>query len=283
MKNIAVIPNPNKDIGLTVTKNVIKRLKELGAVAFLEEKLKSAKLEDCRYFTEFPKECEMIIVIGGDGSVLDASCLAIEHDIPMLGINLGRVGYLSELEPDNLNALERIFDGRYEIVEKMLLSTVKYGKEQPIASPRLALNDVVISHSEFFGISEFTVCGAAGGVKYRADGVVISTSAGSTAYSLSAGGPIVSHRLDALLVTPVCPHSFFDRSILFSPNESVKVKNTAGKKLNISVDGRCFCQLLPEEECVISRSEKRVKFLTFNENTMFSTLFEKMRIMEDIK
>ena len=166
--------------------------------------------------------------------------------------------------------------------EKMLLSVVKHSNSGSVSSPRLALNDVVISHSEFLGISEFTVCGPEGGVRYRADGVVIATPAGSTAYSLSAGGPVVSHNLDALVVTPVCPHSFFDRSILFASDECVTVENTGKEKLNISVDGRCFSPLLPMEKCVVYRSENRVKFLTFSKNNMFSTLFGKMRIMGDI-
>ena len=194
-----------------------------------------------------------------------------------------KVGYLSEIEPDNLDMLKNILSGEYEIEEKMLLATEKVGEHSRVYSKRFAVNDVVISHTEFLGISEFTVCGAGGGVKYRADGVVVATPAGSTAYSLSAGGPVVAHNLDTLLVTPVCPHSFFDRSILFSPDEKIKINNTGEENLNISIDGRRFDSLLPGEACYVSRAEKRVKFLTFKQNSMFATLFEKMKFLEDLK
>ena len=283
MRNIAVIPNVNKDTDLSVTAKVVDTLTACGAVVYLEDKFSGTYIKKCRFYSDFPSDAELIVVVGGDGSMLDASVVAIEFDIPIIGVNMGKVGYLSEVEPDNLEVFKKIFDGNFKIEEKMLLYTeLSSGAEVRLAE-RLAVNDVVISHDSYLGIAEFTVCGKGGGVRYRADGIVISTPQGSTAYSLSAGGPIVSHDLRALLVTPVCPHSFFDRSIMFSPTETIRVRNTGNENLNISIDGRCFGTLSPSDECIVGTSEKHVKVMTFKESNMFSTLFEKMRILEDVK
>ena len=283
MKNITVIPNPKKDADLSVTYEVIKTLLFCEGNVFLDEKFYDEKYGAVNYYEAFPDNTDLIVVIGGDGSVLDASVKAIELDIPVVGINLGKVGYLSEIERDNLSVLKRVFDGDYKIEEKMLLSTELHSENTVTYANRLAVNDIVISHDSYLGIAEFTVETLGGSVKYRADGLVISTPAGSTAYSLSAGGPIVSHRIEALVVTPVCPHSFFDRSMVFSPSDIIKIKNTGEEKLNISIDGRYFDALSPGEVCVAKVSEKRVKVLSFNENNMFTTLFKKMRILEDVK
>lgn len=283
MNNITVIPNPRKDAELKVTGKVIETLKRFGARVFIEDKFKSYTFDGVTYYNEFPNTTELLIVVGGDGSVLDASVKAIEYDIAIVGVNLGKVGYLSEVEPDNVEILENLFSDAYNIEEKMLLKTTIKASGDVFEAERLAVNDVVISHDSYLGIADFSVCTQVGSVKYRADGLIVSTPAGSTAYSLSAGGPIVSHGIEAMVVTPVCPHSFFDRSIIFSPSDIIRIKNTGDDKLNVSIDGRHSMAMKPGEECTVDVSEKRLRVLTFKENNMFSTLFKKMRILEDIK
>ena len=203
--------------------------------------------------------------------------------IPLVGINLGKVGYLSEIEPFDEELLRRIVDDDYYVYEKMLLTVSKSECENRIVSDRLAVNDIVISHDSYLGMSEFNVSTGEGTLRYRADGIILSTPAGSTAYSFSAGGPIVSHEVDAILATPVCPHSFFDRSILFSGNDAITVTNTGKNDLKVSVDGRCFSTMHPSESCKIMASERKLKMLSFEKNNMFAKLFEKMRVMEDVK
>ena len=284
MRNIAVIPNPKKDVELRVTKALAERLIRFGATVYIDEKYIGEFCEGVISYKSFPSEAELIIVTGGDGSVLDASVVAIEKDIPMLGVNLGKVGYLSEVEPDNLDILSGIISGSYKVEEKMLLSVTHVGCGVAESSERLAVNDVIISHDTFLGIADFLLENSVGdSVKYRADGMILSTPAGSTAYNLSAGGPIVSHDIDSITATPICPHSFFNRSIIFKAGESIKLKNTSDTVLNISVDGRYFANLSFGEECIVKMHEKRLKMLTFSENNMFATLFKKMRILEDVK
>ena len=283
MKNIVLIPNPSKDKGLEVTSRLIELLFSLGASVYLEKKYRDAVSVNPIYYTELPKCTELIIVVGGDGSVLDASVTAIERDIPMLGVNLGKVGYLSEIEPDNLEILENLFTGEYKTEEKMLLSVSHIRGGEVTVSKRLAVNDVIISHNTFLGIADFVLENSSGDyIKYRADGMILSTPAGSTAYSLSAGGPIISHDIDSVVATPICPHSFFDRSIIFKASEIITLKNAGQNELHLSIDGRFFTNLIADDKCLVKMADKKLKMISFSENNMFSTLFKKMKMLEDI-
>ncbi len=284
MKNVVIIPNPTKDPQFSVTKNLVKKLISLGITVYIDEKFSDGFSGEVAFYDKIPASAELIIVVGGDGSILDASVTAIEEDIPILGVNLGKVGYLSEVEPDNLDILSGLVCGDYKIQEKMLLSVVHKSAGTETRAVRLAVNDVIVSHDTFVGIADFILENSVGDcVKYRADGLILSTPAGSTAYALSAGGPIVSHDIDSITATPICPHSFFNRSIIFKSTEKIKLKNTSNTPLNVSVDGRYFHSVARDEECVIKMADKKLRVLTFSENNMFSTLFKKMRILEDIK
>lgn len=281
MNKVIVIPNLTKDKDLSVTSRVREKLEEMNISVFVDtgypDKLYSS------LSNEALTDAELIIVVGGDGSVIDASALATELDIPILGVNLGRVGYLSEVEPDGLEVLERLSSGDYTVEERMLLSAEKINAEREIEySLRFAVNDVVISHDNYLGISEFKVENGRGdAVRYRADGVIVATPSGSTAYSLSAGGPIISHSLDSITVTPVCPHSLFNRSIVYDANEEIAISNLKEASLNVSVDGRLFTKLCKNEGCKIKKSDKRLKIITFSENNMFSALFNKIKNLEE--
>ena len=283
MKKIVIIPNPKKDVGLVITKAVLSTLVSFGATPYIDAIYSIGVPEACEY-TAFPSDAELIIVIGGDGSILDASVKAIKYDIPIVGVNLGRLGYLSEIEPDNLSVLLRLATDEYKINELMLLEVTRISSEKKKHSERFAVNDVIISHNNFLGIAEFNLENSRGeSVRYRADGIILSTPQGSTAYSLSAGGPIVSNSIDSIVATPICPHSFFNRSIIFSADEKLILNNNGSTELNVSLDGRFFENLEKGESCVIGMADKRLKVLSFKDNNMFSTLFSKMRILEDIK
>lgn len=278
MKKVVIIPNPQKDVGLSVTEKLISRLASLGIEVLVDCKL---KIGAAACYTDFPRDAELVIVVGGDGSVIDASRFAIEHDIPMLGVNLGRVGYLSEVDPNVLEVLDRLASGEYSIKEKMLL-TVDTGLAKQ--GTVFAVNDVIVSHGEYLGISEFKLEDSCGNsLEYRADGIIIATPQGSTAYSFSSGGPVLAHDVEGILVTPVCPHSFFNRSVLFNSAEVISVRNTGAYAMNVAVDGRKYAELMPGEVCKVSCAARRIKMLTFSENKMFTELFKKMSITEGIK
>ena len=221
-------------------------------------------------------------MVGGDGSFLDASVIALEKKIPILGINLGRIGYLAEVDVDDLVLLDRLIDDDFFIEEKLCLS-VEYEDEngKTVVIERRAVNDVVLSKTDSSGISSIRLTDGEGNtLRYRADGIIISTPQGSTAYSLSAGGPIVAHGAHGMLVTPVCPHSFFNRAVLFGAAETLSLCSYADEALSLSVDGRRICTLLPSKECKIKVADERLKTITFSKNSTFTNLFKKMKILE---
>ena len=281
MKKIAVIPNVNKDQDLVVTNAVIKKLVSLNLDVFVRVDIKVDR-DGVTLYNDFPEEIDLAIVVGGDGSVIDASMLAIEKNIPILGVNLGKVGYLTEVEVDGLNVLDNLVSGEYFIAEKMLLS-VDFENESH-SCDRYAVNDVTISRDGFLHIANIKIEDSIGNaVKLRSDGVILSTPQGSTAYSFSSGGPIVAHDVESILLTPISSHSFFNRSVIFNSSDVIKVTNMGEPSLNVSVDGRFVSVLSSGETCEITKASKTFKILTFTKNSMFSSLFKKMRILGDIE
>lgn len=283
MKKAFVVPNPKKDCGYGISIKACEILASSGCEPCLY-----ADANECgdaaKYCVgEMPSDCDVVIVVGGDGSFIDASQFAIQNDIPIIGINLGKTGFLSEVEPTELNNLARICENNFKVEEKMLLSVnIINADGEVLHSDRLAVNDIVISHTSYMGVAEFLVYTKEGGVKYRADGVVVSTPAGSTAYSLSAGGPVVSHSTEAVIVTPIAPHSLFNRSIIFDSRYEIRIKNMGAEELNLSVDGRFVSPIPTSAKCSITVSDKKLKVLTFKENNMFANLFNKIQVVEDV-
>lgn len=282
MKKVILIPNPTKDVGFSVTEKVIAKLSSLGIEVVSYLKYSALEAFGAKLYDDLP-DADAVIVIGGDGSVIDASEIALAQDVPLLGINLGKVGYLSAVESSEIDVLDDLVRGGYKIEEKFLLSAGKIDAEgRVVTCEHKAVNDVVISHDNYFGISDILLENSTGDkLKYRADGIIVSTPVGSTAYSLSTGGPIISHLLDSISVTPICPHSFFSRTIVYAPSEEIVVTNIGDNALNISLDGRYFDKLSHGESCAVYRSNKRLKTIVFAENNMFSTLFKKIKVLED--
>ena len=237
MKKAVIITNINKDTDCFVTAAVASRLVSAGIQPIVKREYATLITETVAVYDEFPTDADFIIVVGGDGSVIDASGYSVTYDIPLVAVNLGHVGYLAEVERDELHLLDRLATGEYSIDRKMLLSVEKNGER----AKALAVNDVVISHDSYLGISKMRVTDSHGNsIGYRADGVILSTPQGSTAYSLSSGGPILAHDIDSILLTPVCPHSLFNRSVIFAAGENITVTNEGDSQLNISIDGRHF-------------------------------------------
>ena len=282
MNTFVIHPNPRKDTDLSVSRAVVRELTSHGGRVYAARSI-AAELDGTVPYDTFPTDAQLILVVGGDGSVIDASCLAVAHGVPLLGINLGKIGYLSEVEPSDIGVLSHLLDDTYTTDEQMLLSVACELDGQTCACDRLALNDIIVSHTDTCGMAELTVSDSSGDtVRYRADGLIVSTPAGSTAYSLSAGGPVVARDIPAIILTPVCAHSLFQRSILFSASACITVKNTGEAPLDVLVDGRPFMQLPVGEVCHVRVAEKRLRMLRLAHKGVFSTLFQKIRTIETI-
>ena len=285
MKKILVIPNTLKDTDLSVTVRVVDKLLAFDMMPMISSSFRSTIGDGAYYFDEYPSDAELVLVVGGDGSVIEASRIAVGFDIPLLGVNLGNLGYLSEVEVNELDTLVKLKNENEYIVEEKLLLEVEIIKDGiGTKAERFAVNDIIVSHSEYLGIADICLENSKKeAIKYRADAVILATPAGSTAYALSSGGPIISHNLDSITATPVSPHSFFNRSIVYSAKEELKVTNIGNTPLKVNIDGRYFDSLRNGDYCLVKKSGKRFKMLTFSENNMFTTLFNKLKILNNIE
>ena len=195
----------------------------------------------------------------------------------MLGVNTGRLGYLAQVEADEIRILSRLAADDYAIQQRMLLE-IRVGED---GEPLYALNDVVISKGDLARMVDLDISGDGQAIgSYRADGVILATPTGSTAYSLSAGGPIVDPSIDTIIVTPICPHSLNDRAVLLSPRMRLRVQSryiNASDKIVVSVDGENVALPGQKTPILIRMAEKTARFISFPEKTFTMILREKLK------
>lgn len=205
---------------------------------------------------ETPAICGYIVTVGGDGTIIKWGKVAAEHDIPLLGVNMGRLGFMATLEPHEISRIPGILGGAQTISRRILLECKVFRGESEIFSESV-INDVILSRSSVSKLPEFVVsCGGAELSRVRADGVIFSTPTGSTAYSLSAGGPILSPDLECIEFTALCPHTLFNRPMIFSDRQilTVRVNHYQNSKATFSVDGGCGIPLFEGDTLQIMRS-----------------------------
>jgi len=256
MKNIGICVNSQKDPELLVTKNIISIIKNLGA--------------ECEIATN-GKEYDFIISLGGDGTFLATSRRFSKN--PIVGINLGNLGFLSEIDKDEIDKeIRKILNNEFYIEERALL-------ESKVENETLtALNDIVVTRSAFSKLLNLKVYFNNKFIdNYVADGIIISTPTGSTAYSLSAGGPIVEPSLDVLIITPICAHSLHQRPIIISADTEVKIiaENTGAV---VMADGQEFFNNENVKEVIIKKADKKVKVIKTKENCFFDTVRSKFHL-----
>ncbi len=225
----------------------------------------------------FYQTVDLIIVLGGDGTLLKIAHNAALHKIPLLGINFGHLGFLSELEKEDLQILERMLHGNYHIEERMMLkcTVVSEGKE----ACYYGLNDVVISRGAMPRMIHFNIQIENQRVEeYIADGLIMATPTGSTAYSLSAGGPIVSPDNDLMIATPICPHSIKSRSMIINSSSKVTVGLDPDYNATafISIDGRENIVVSAADSIIIEKAAYTTKLLRVTEKSFYSILQQKL-------
>jgi NAD+ kinase len=215
----------------------------------------------------------MIVAIGGDGAVLRAAQVAIAHDKPLLGINTGRLGHLCCLQLKELETIDEVQFAAFQISPRTLLEFEADGKIY------YALNDVIIA-KEHFGETLELKCSVDGEQmkSFRGDGLIIATPTGSTAYSMSAGGPIVDPCLDAILMTPICPHQLTTRPLIFSGSKFLSVKSNKAEEqqLYLSLDGSIPIPLEENEYVTIHKAPRAARFINFGEREFFEVFSEKI-------
>ncbi|MBO5559610.1 NAD(+)/NADH kinase [Ruminococcus sp.] len=224
---------------------------------------------------------DIIIAIGGDGTILKCAGRASKLKTPILGINCGRLGFMASLEHSQLHLLRNLTDGNYTISRRMMLKASASGGEEIYT----ALNDVVVSRSDDCKISDFEVIKDDQTVSLlRANGVIFSTATGATAYSMSAGGPIIEPEMECIEFTQICPHSLFARSMIFKSDSQITVRcHTADNAhVHLNVDGNIVYRLSDGDEINISRADESLDIIDISGGSFFSSVNSKlMRPLKD--
>lgn len=227
------------------------------------------------------KDCECVIVLGGDGTLLKAARDVNDSGLFLLGINIGTLGFLTDADMNTYqSAIDSIINNDYIVDERMMLEGRIYRQHQMIYE-NMALNDVVINRSGSLRVIDFDI--SVNGQflsSYLADGVIIATATGSTAYSLSAGGPILQPNAKLIMVTPICPHTLNKRSIIFDCNDVISIKITDNKKLLeehiVTFDGEQFFDVKPDDVIEITKSERMSRFIKTNKDSFLKRVRERL-------
>lgn len=233
-----------------------------------------------RLTAERCRELELLVTLGGDGTLLRGARTVVAHGVPVLGINLGHLGFLTSASPEEMEgALEAWRAGRFEIDPRMALQVRAIDREGRPREAHLALNDVVIHKGGAARVIRLSVRTAVEEVgSYSADGIILSTPTGSTAYSLSAGGPIVSPTVECIVATPICPHTLGVRPLVLPAGETVIVEVlSAAEELMLTLDGQDSERLEAGQRVEVRRAAEPVRLVRFPGQTFFSTLRRKLR------
>lgn len=277
-----LIVNLDKENAEICAKRALKKLFSLGGKVFMSN-------NDRILVHDFPEvilgkaedlipACDVVISIGGDGTLIHAAKkYAMPFDKPILGINTGRLGFLTRMEQNELDFLKRLFDGNFKIENRMMLE-LRYLKLDGQSKVYTALNDVVLSRGSLSRIIDLTIdCDGKPVNSYRADGLIFSTPTGSTAYSLSAGGPVVEPSVECIVMSPICPHSLFSRTIVYAADRTITV-GTLFEHTNrayVTIDGVEGFPIQPGDRVSIRKSDHYAKLICFDQS-FFEILSKKM-------
>lgn len=273
--NILLVPNPNRDLELRETRSVARILSDLGVSLSCTEPLDDLPQKTAE---DGAKWADVAVVLGGDGTILRFSHASARCDLPILGINCGHLGYMAEANASSPEILSRLVRGDYTVEDRMMISAsiLRDGKEVFRAE---CLNDAVVCYGQVPHLVSFSLMeGETPIASYHADGLIFSTPTGSTAYSLSAGGPILDPVLEAVVVTPLCAHSLTARPMVFSARSELSLCLCAQKKgeAYLTLDGSQNEQLFSGDSVRISRSPLKTRLIRFSKTPFGSVLAAKL-------
>jgi NAD+ kinase len=284
MTTVLLVPQRHRVEARDLAARVAAWLQERGHSARISES--DNTLEDIPFVEVLSdntaaKDADVAISLGGDGTMLHAIDLATAEGIPVLGINAGHLGYLTTVPAYDLSwALDEFFAGNYEIEERMTLH-VEISGSNTTTSSRVAINEVVVEKT----VSGHTVhlaveIGGRPFLTYAADGMIVATPTGSTAYNMSARGPIVSPHLQAIVITPVSPHMLFDRALVISPEEFVRIEVLEGRQADLVVDGVLLGELAPGDSVTCSQGKTPARLVTFGKRDVHGVLRSKFGLSD---
>ena len=277
---IGIFPNMAKKEIENILEKMINFLQTQNVEVFLPEKVRViGKFNKFIVDNNFLySNIDIALTLGGDGTLLSTGRKFASKGVPLCGINLGRVGFLAEIETDEIiDKLTKIINNNYFIEKRLMLEGVVYRNGEKIFSAE-AINDIVVTKS---GLSRMIklklLIDDILTAEYQADGIIFATSTGSTAYSLSAGGPIINPSLKVMLITPICPHSVNARPLIIDENEGIKLKVSARHNdIGLTVDGQIVYPLLPGDLITIKKSLLTADFIRFTDKNYYKTIKKKL-------
>ncbi len=289
MPKVGIIFNDLKPVACQVAKELQEQLTEQGWTVVLEtgrggllgyshpERPVCHTPIDHLIPPDFDQEMVFAIVLGGDGTVLSAYRQLAPCGIPLLTVNTGHMGFLTEVYLNQLSeAMDKVLAGEYKIEERTML-TVQLFRGETLLWEALSLNEMVIHREPLTSMCHFEIkIGRHAPVDIAADGLILSTPTGSTAYSLSAGGPVVTPDVPVLQLAPICPHSLASRSLVFSDKEPVSIFPATPNRMVLVVDGNGGCYVLPEDKVHVAKSPYTARFIRLEDPEFFRILREKL-------
>lgn len=278
---VAVLPNLSRNRAEYHTERLLQRLRGFGAEVLMKQELQknfaSSGAAFYKDFDEMISACDLIIALGGDGTIIHSAKHAAAFDKPILGVNVGRLGFLAELETDEFDELKKLVSGDFRVENRMMIG-IRYtenGQEKTCS----ALNDAVFTRDTLSAMPDFhvafngqTVC------EYRGDGLILSTPTGSTGYSLSAGGPIIDPQLMCILLSPICSHSLLTRPVVFGPDAKLSVRTDLRPESTVYliVDGETSVKIDSPRKIQFCRSDKTVKIVRLKNHNFYEIVNKKL-------
>lgn len=285
MKNLILTPNPYRDKNFHTLRSAMQILKEAGfqvKVCLPFEVDHNYDLPRDIHFSRLDRElgnADLVICFGGDGTILHMAKAATKRGLPLLGVNIGTMGFMAELESTELEKLKLLSTGAFKIDSRMMLDVIVQ-RDREIIFHDICLNDAVITKGAVARIVHLAVkCDGVQAMECGGDGIVISTPTGSTAYSLSAGGPIVEPETDGIMITPICSHDVASRCIVASGKRVISVGMTSNSRRNayLSVDGGKTLRLNLGDVVTIKKSKLETKLVRLNDRSFYDVVNMKFR------
>lgn len=278
MKRIGIITKAGRAEAVETLKELLPRIKEKDAEVFLDSDTAQFLNLKGHPRSEIPNLADSVVVFGGDGTMLSVARLVCEKGIPILGVNLGGLGFITEVQlPDVFEAVERLISGECAVEERLMLTVCVYRYGEKVAE-HTTLNDVVINKGALARIIDLeTYIDKAYVTTFRADGLIVSTPTGSTAYCLAAGGPILYPTTNSIAVTPICPHTLTNRPIVLPDNVLIEVSlKSRGEDVFLTLDGQVGFSLGQNDLVVIEKSPFTTKLIIPYERDYFQVLRTKL-------
>jgi NAD+ kinase len=278
IRTVGLIAKPRADRAVTLVPQLVAWLEQRGIAITLDEEAGAYAGQAGQSREDVAAASELLIVLGGDGTLLSAARASIGRGIPLFAVNLGGLGFLTAIKADDIyNQLERVLRGDAHILHRRMLHTELWRGERKVAEHE-ALNDIVLTKSDIarmidleIYVDRYFVC------VYKADGLIVSTPTGSTAYSLSAGGPIMTPTVEALAITPICPHMLTNRPVIVPAESEIQVAVRGAGATHLTIDGQVGENLEPGDRVICRRSAHTVGLIHPPDTAFFDVLREKLK------